>query len=249
VKLVADLRGEKGCPWDKKQTPDSVGIYLVEEAFELVEAIGQEDIAEIREELGDVLFHIVFMARMFQEAGQFDLRDVAEGITQKMIRRHPHVFGDRTISGSEEVTQNWHKMKLKEKKSSRRTSMFESVPSSMPSLMRAYRISDRAARSGFEWTEMAGESPNSELVLQNLKAAMQEKDKDLQSEAFGRLLFALVNVCRQQMIHPEPALAAAVKKFEQQVAKMRELISGSNRRVEDLSPAQKAEIWRKIESS
>ena len=245
VRLVETLRGKDGCPWDKKQTPTSVGVYLVEEVFELVEAIQQDDPREIQGELGDVLFHIVFIARMFQEAGQFDLQDVVEAITSKMIRRHPHVFGDRTVSSSEEVIQNWHKIKLSERKSSQNPSIFDSVPASLPSLMRAYRISDRAAKSGFEWTDMTAEFQRDELP-QRLKAAMGQQDEDLQAQEFGRLFFALVNFCRRAKIHPETALAGTIKKFEQKVEKMQDRIADSKQGLEDLSPAQKAEIWQKI---
>jgi tetrapyrrole methylase family protein/MazG family protein len=246
VRLVATLRGKNGCPWDKKQTPSRVGVYLIEEAFELVEAIQQGDPGEIQEELGDVLFHIVFIARLFQEAGQFDLQDVAEAITHKMVRRHPHVFGNRTVSSSEEVIQNWHKIKLNERKSSQNPSIFDSVPASLPSLMRAYRISDRAAKSGFEWTEMTGEFQNPDELAQGLKVAMEQQDEDLQSQEFGQLLFGLVNICRRARIHPETALAGAIKKFEHRIQKMQDLIADNKQGVEDLSPAQKTEIWHKI---
>jgi len=249
LRLVATLRGKNGCPWDKKQTPRSVSVYLVEEVFELAEAIEKGDPGEIREELGDVLFHIVFIAGMFQETGQFDLRDVTEGITAKMIRRHPHVFGDRTVSGSEEVIQNWHKIKLNERKSSQNPSIFDSVPVSLPSLMRAYRISERAAQSGIEWTEVTGESQNPDELPQRLKAALRQPDRDSQSQEFGQLLFALVNICRRAKIHPETALAGTIKKFEQQVKKMQVLIADSKQDLEDLSPEQKAEIWHKINHS
>jgi tetrapyrrole methylase family protein/MazG family protein len=246
VRLVATLRGKNGCPWDKKQTPASVGVYLVEEVFELVEAIQQGESREIQEELGDVLFHIVFIARLFQEAEQFDLQDVAEAITNKMIRRHPHVFGDRTVSSSEEVIQNWHQIKLSEKKSSQNPSIFDSVPASLPSLMRAYRISDRAAKSGFEYTDLTAEFQNPDELPQRFKAAMGQQDEDLKSREFGRLFFALVNFCRRAKIHPETALAGAINNFEQKVEKMQDLIADSKQGLEDLSPAQKAEIWQKI---
>lgn len=249
LRLVATLRGENGCPWDRKQTPRSVAVYLIEEVFELAEAIEKGDTGEIREELGDVLFHIVFIARMFQEAGDFDLQEVAEGITDKMIRRHPHVFGDRTISGSEEVVQNWHKIKLNERKSSQKPSIFDSVPASLPSLMRAYRLLDRAAGSGIEWTELASESLNPDELQKKLEATLRQQDKDLQSRGFGQLLFALVNICRREKIHPETALAGTIRKFEQQVKKMQDLIADSRQSVEDLSRAQKAEIWHKVEDS
>ena len=248
-RLVATLRGKKGCPWDKMQTPRSVSVYLIEEVFELAEAIMKGDPGEIREELGDVLFHIVFIARMFQEDGQFDLQDVAEAITTKMIRRHPHVFGDRTVSDSEEIVQNWHKIKRDEKKSSPNSSLLDSVPAGMPSLMRAYRVSDRAAKSGVEWTEMNTGFQNPDELRQRLKAALRQQDEELRFEAFGHLLFALVNICRRAKIHPETALASAVHKFEQKVKKMQDLIADGEQGLEDLTAAQKAQIWQKIDPS
>ena len=232
-RLVATLRGKDGCPWDKKQTPRSVSVYLIEEVFELTDAIEKGDIGEICEELGDVLFHIVFIARMFQETGEFDLQDVARGITNKMIRRHPHVFGNQTVTGSEEVIQNWHKIKLNEKKSSPKTSVLDSVPAHLPSLMRAYRISDRAAKSGLEYTEVACGIQNPEEFRVGLEGALKQQDKELQSQEFGELLFTLVNLCRLAKIHPETALAGTVKRFELQVKKMEKLISGNNQELDD----------------
>ena len=249
MRLVAALRGTNGCPWDRNQTPDSVCLYLIEEVYELAEAIEKGEPPEIREELGDVLFHIVFIARMFQETGQFDLQDVAEGITHKMIRRHPHVFGDRTVKDSEEVIQNWHQIKLNERQSSQKASLFESVPASLPSLMRAYRILDRAAKSGIEFNEMPGEVRCPDDLSGKLKTAATEQDKDLQSQGFGQVLFALVNMCRRAGIHPEAALAGTVKQFEHQVKQMQDLIADRRQDLEDLSPAQKAEIWNKISQS
>jgi tetrapyrrole methylase family protein/MazG family protein len=246
VRLVASLRGENGCPWDQKQTPDSVALYLIEEVFELVEAIEKGDRGDIREELGDVLFHIVFIARMFEEDGQFDLQDVAEGITHKMIRRHPHVFGDWTVSGSEEVIQNWHKIKQQERQPSQNASIFDSVPASLPSLMRAYRISDRAAKSGIEWTELAGQVHTPEYLSKKLKTAAIRQDKNLQSQEFGQLLFALVNICRRKGIHPETALTGVVKQFERKVKEMQDLIADREQDLTDLSSDQKAQIWQKI---
>ena len=246
LRLVATLRGKNGCPWDKKQTPSSVSVYLIEEVFELAEAIERGDPGEIQEELGDVLFHIVFIARMFQEAGQFDLKDVAEAITNKMIRRHPHVFGDRTVSGSDEVIQNWHKIKLSERKSSQKPSILDSVPASLPSLMRAYRISDRVAKSGFECNELIEGFQNPDELLKKLIDALRQPNQIQSSLEFGQLFFALVNICRRAKIHPETALAATVKNFEEKIKKMQDMLADRKLELEDLSPAQKAEIWHKI---
>jgi len=249
IQLVATLRGKNGCPWDKKQTPLSVSVYLIEEVFELADAIAKGDSEEIREELGDVLFHIVFIARMFQEAGDFDLNDVAEAIAGKMIRRHPHVFGNKTVEGSDEVIENWHQIKLSERKSSQKPSLFDSVPANLPALLRAYRISDRAAKSGMEYAPMADGSKIPEEFMEKIKAALRQPDGDLQSQAFGELFFTLVNICRQAKIHPEIALAGAVKKFERQYKKMEELISASNQKLDDLSKTEKTEAWDKAKNS
>ena len=246
MRLVATLRGENGCPWDKKQTPESVSAYVIEEVYELAEAIDKGEPQEIREELGDVLFHIAFLARMFQEAGLFNLEDVAEGITRKMIRRHPHVFGEQTVSGSEEVIQNWHQIKQDEKQSSRKASLFESVPSNMPSLMRAYRILDRAAKSGIEYSEMPGEVHSTQDSPEKCKTTLNRQDDDLKSEDFGHLLFALIDTCRRAGIHPETALAGTIRQFESRVTKMLDLMDEHRQKLQDLSPDQKAEIWCKI---
>ncbi|MBT8370720.1 MAG: nucleoside triphosphate pyrophosphohydrolase [Deltaproteobacteria bacterium] len=243
--LVKTLRGRHGCPWDKKQTPRSVIVYLIEEAYELADAIETEKLEEIRDELGDVLFHIVFLAEMFQERGEFDLQDVARVIVEKMIRRHPHVFKDQTATSSEEVIQNWHKIKQNEKSAAHKHSLFDSVPTKLPALIRAYRISDRAAKSGFEWSDISGVSQNWEEVLERLKLVLNSDRKDLCLPELGDLLFSLVNVARLGGIHPETALAGSVKKFERRFKKMEEMIAESKREFEDVSVEEKAMIWEK----
>ena len=246
LELVATLRGKPGCPWDKKQTPRSTIVYLIEEVFELADAIETEKLEEIRDELGDVLFHIIFISRMFQERGEFDLRDVAVAITEKMIRRHPHVFKDQTTTSSEEVIQNWHKIKLSEKRASPKHSLLDSVPPKLPALFRAYRISERAAKSGFEWSNINGVSQNWETVLERLKSVLHSNGRSLLSQELGDLLFILVNVARLARIHPETALAGAIKKFELQFRKMEELIAESGRDFEEVSFEEKDLIWEKI---
>jgi tetrapyrrole methylase family protein/MazG family protein len=246
-RLVETLRGKHGCPWDIKQTPRSVSVYLIEEVFELADAIIAENPEEIREELGDVLFHVVLVARMFQERGEFDLQDVAQAVTEKMIRRHPHVFGGQKVNSSEEVIQNWHKIKLNEKNSVQKQSLLDSVPAKLPALIRAYRITDRAAKNGVEWTEIAGGSQNLEQTLGGLKSTLEQLLQEPSSQKFGDFLFALVNIARSSKIHPDTALADSVKKFELRFKKMEELVSESNRDLKDVSLKEKALIWEKIE--
>jgi MazG family protein len=246
IRLVKTLRGKHGCPWDKKQTPRAASVYLIEEVFELVDAIEGGDPEQIREELGDVLFHIVFIARMYQERGEFDLSDIAQTITEKMIRRHPHVFGEENVNGREEVVENWHKIKLSEKKSTPKKSSLDSVPVQLPALIRAYRISDRAAKSGFDWAKVDKALENVEQELVGLKAILNKQNNALLSHRFGDLLFILVNIARLAKVHPETALAGSNKRFELRFRKMEDLVAESERDFENISEREKALIWEKV---
>ena len=249
AELVETLRGENGCPWDKKQTPRAVIVYLIEEVYELADAIESGNTEEIREELGDVLFHIFFIARMFQEEGQFDLQNVAQTITEKMIRRHPHVFGEQMVQNSEEVILNWHRIKLNEKKTTQTTSLFDSVPVALPALLRAYRISDRAAKTGFDWLDKTTMLRQVEEELDGVKAVVKNGDGDNISQKFGDLLFSVVNAARIAKIHPETALASSINVFEKRFKKLEESILEGNRKFEDLSIDEKKQIWAEIDSA
>jgi tetrapyrrole methylase family protein / MazG family protein len=249
LRLVETLRGENGCPWDKKQTPQTVGIYLTEEVFELAAAIETADPDQIREELGDVLFHVVFIARMFQERGGFDLAAVAQTITRKMIRRHPHVFGATKIGSSEEVIQNWHKIKLDENKPAAGRSLLDSVPAKLPALLRAYRILDRVARAAFEEKDIDSNLNNVQGALDSLKAGLRCRDKSVAAEQIGDLLLAVANLARIGQIHPETALAGSVKRFEQRFKKMEALVSESKRELSEVTVDEKKQIWQKLQKS
>ena len=246
VRLVRTLRGKHGCPWDKKQTPRNVGVYLIEEVFELADAIETGNPEHIREELGDVLFHIIFIARMFQERGEFNLSDVAQSITEKMIRRHPHVFGEENVNSSEEIVENWHKIKLSEKKSPVKQSSLDSVPVQLPALIRAYRISDRAAKMGFDWTEVDHTMENLEQELLELKTILDSKNRVILSQKLGDLMFILVNIARLSDIHPESALAGSNKKFELRFRRMEDMVAESERDFDNIPLKDKALIWEKV---
>jgi tetrapyrrole methylase family protein/MazG family protein len=214
VALVASLRGEHGCPWDQKQTPQTMLIYLMEEMYELADAVESGSDEDVREELGDVLFHIVFLTRLFQEKGLFGIYDVAQEITDKMIRRHPHVFGKAHVDNTEEVRQNWHKIKQNEKKQTPKESVLDSVPKKLPALLRAYQISERTARSGFDPQNSANILERLVSEFDQLKRAVKLEQIDQINHKFGTLLFSLVHLARFLKIHPETALSAAVKNFE-----------------------------------
>ena len=220
VALVESLRGEHGCPCDKKQTPRTILIYLIEEMYELADAIESNRAEEVQEELGDVLFHIIFITRLFQEAGNFSIYDVARDITEKMIRRHPHVFGTVRVDNTDEVRQNWHKIKQDEKKKGSKKSVIDSVPKKLPALMRSYQICERTARSGFDWGDSENLLLKLESELSKLKQTLKHSEKDRISQEFGNLLFSMVNLAHLLKIHPETALSGALKAFEKRFSQM-----------------------------
>jgi MazG family protein len=249
VALAESLRGEHGCPWDKKQSPRSMLIYLIEEMYELADAIESNRAEDVREELGDVLFHIVFIARLFQETGQFSIYDVAREITDKMIRRHPHVFGTVRVDNTETVRHNWHKIKQDEKKPGKKTSVIDSVPKRLPALMRTYQICERTARSGLDLKDAESLLQQLESELNDLKQALKGNEEDRISEEFGNLLFDLVNLARSLKIHPETALSGALKTFEKRFRQMEKRVSESGINFDSLSQVEIRQIWQTTEPS
>jgi MazG family protein len=249
VALVESLRGEHGCPWDKKQTPRTMLIYLIEEMYELADAIESNRAEDVREELGDVLFHIVFMARLFQETDQFSIYDVARDITDKMIRRHPHVFGTARVDSTDMVKRNWHKIKQDEKKPGKAKSVIDSVPKRLPALMRTYQICERTARSGFDWKDAESLLQQLASELNDLKQALEGDEEERISMDFGELLFDMVNLARFLKIHPETALAGTLKTFEKRFRQMEKKVSERGINFDSLSQAEIRQIWQTTESS
>jgi MazG family protein len=223
--LVESLRGEPGCPWDKKQTPRSMLIYLIEEMYELAEAIESNRPEEVREELGDVLFHIIFITRLFQETGDFSVHDVVRDITDKMIRRHPHVFGTARVDNADEVRKNWHIIKQQEKKATPKESVLDSVPRKLPALMRAYRIVERTARHGFNRKDRESLLDTLSAEFAQLQLSIKQNHEDRISNDLGALLLSLVHLARHLKLHPETALSGAVHRFELQFRKMEKEVS------------------------
>lgn len=209
-RLVARLRGEGGCPWDRKQTPASMRIYLIEEMYELVDALDKEDEAGVLEELGDVLFQVFFMARLFEEKGLFSIFDVADKNTEKMISRHPHVFGDVTVKDAADVRSRWHTFK---KGSQNINSVLASVPRSLPSLLLAYRVCERVSRVGFD--ACPGRGPR-EVIGPSVEAFLQAAENSGQEDlekSLGNMLFAVCCLSHRLGVHPDTALKQAVERF------------------------------------
>jgi len=247
--LIETLRGENGCPWDKIQTTRTMAIYLLEEVYELVDAIETENPDEICEELGDVLFHIFFIARLFEEKGVFDIGDVAGFNKEKMVRRHPHVFGSESAENAGEVRRRWHTIKKNEKNHMKQQSVLDSVPGGLPALMRAYRISERAARTGFDWDSISGVMEKVKEEWSEFKFALTENRKSNISAEFGDILFTLVNVARFAEIHPETALKDSIKKFETRFRNMEKSVAESGRTIDAVSRNEIDMLWEEIKKA
>lgn len=248
--LIRRLRAENGCPWDRKQTPRSLSVYLIEEMYELVEAVGAGDPQAVCEELGDVFFQVLFMAELFAESGAFDLDGVVERNVAKMIRRHPHVFGETKAHTSAAVRKNWHAIKKeeqKEKNGVREASLLDSIPAGLPALMRSYRVSERAARTGFDWNDLAEVMDKVEEEWREFKSAARQVDTaaDLQKAAveFGDIVFTLSNVARFMGFHPETALTAAIQKFEHRFRHMEKAFGDRGRELESASREEMDSAW------
>lgn len=253
IHLIETLRGDNGCPWDKKQTPDTMVRYLVEEAFELVDAIQSDNEADICEELGDVLFLVLFVAVQYQAAGRFDVGTLIRRNLNKMVRRHPHVFGQETAKTPKKIRQQWRDIKRDEKVNQAESTILGSVPKSLPALMRAHRISERAAATGFDWDDIQGVMNTAEEEWAELK---QELDKapdargrrSLELE-FGDVLFTLVNVARKAGFHPETALAAATRKFESRFNQMEKMARKAHASLEELSFEEQHRLWDRVKQA
>lgn len=238
LEILNTLRTD--CPWDRKQTMLSLRPLSIEELYELTDAILAEDMQEIKKELGDVMMHLVFYARIAEEAGAFDVVEVLNSVCDKLINRHPHIYGDVNLSNAEEVKQNWEKIKLKEGN----RSVLAGVPPSLPALVKAYRIQDKVRGVGFDW-----ENPHQvwEKVQEELQEFKSEVDSNKQPDAieeeFGDLLFSLINYGRFLDINPENALEKTNKKFIKRFAYLETQAQSSGRKIQELSLSEMNALW------
>ena len=214
VQIMARLRGENGCPWDREQTHASIKPYLLEETYEVLESIDENDPAKLEEELGDLALQIVFHAQMADEAGLFTIADVLRGINEKLRRRHPHIFGDVKADTAQEVLFNWEQIKkLEREKAQGRASLLDGVPRELPALLRAHRLQEKASRVGFDWNEARQVFQKVEEELAELRAAMESEQPDRMEAELGDLLFSLVNLGRFIAVNPEDALRKTIARF------------------------------------
>lgn len=263
---IAALRAPDGCPWDREQTHDSIAHNMIEEAYEAVDAIEHHDVAHLREELGDVLLQVVLQSQIAADAGEFDVADVCRDVNEKMIRRHPHVFGDKDATSASEVLDIWDKVKLAERKKAAEQNaagqnetdeqnnigqqtiaepegLLDSIPVSFPALMQASKISRKAVSVGFEWDNVEAVWEKVEEEIAEFKQACAEGNAQAMELEFGDVLFTLVNVARKVKVDPESALRATCRKFRERWAFMEGAAWASGKNIEDLSMDELQELW------
>ncbi|MCR2823386.1 nucleoside triphosphate pyrophosphohydrolase [Lederbergia panacisoli] len=248
--IIAELRGPNGCPWDKEQTHESLKQYLIEEAYELLDAIDRDDIDNMIEELGDVLLQILLHAQIGEDEGMFSIEDVIQAINEKMVRRHPHVFGDVQAEDSEQVVANWAKIKAEEKKDAAiRKSLLEGTSKGFPALLRSYEYQKSAAKVGFDWgaPEEAWEKVKEEM--QEFEDELTNGNKHDQLMEFGDLLFALVNVARLLKFHPEEAMQTSNEKFFRRFSFIESKVHESGKPFEDYSLEELDQYWNEAKKA
>ena len=243
--IVHILRAPGGCPWDAEQTHQSIRRNFLEEAYEAVEAIDEENPDHLKEELGDVLLQVVFHARMEQEAGRFDLDGVADGVCKKLIYRHPHVFGDVAVSGTGEVLTNWEELKRKEKGQATNTDALEAVARSLPALWRAEKVQKKAKKAGFDWPEVSGALDKLAEELEELRQAAAQGTNV--AEELGDLLFSAVNVSRFLGVDCEDALNQATDKFIGRFRKVEE--QAGERPMTEMTLAELDQLWERAKET
>ncbi|MBF0467808.1 MAG: nucleoside triphosphate pyrophosphohydrolase [Desulfamplus sp.] len=266
VKIIQTLRGENGCPWDRKQTPRTMWKCMVEEMYELLAAIEEDDPDDVCEEIGDVLFQLVFIAEIYREKGAFDIDKSIAKSAAKMIRRHPHVYGQNSVNSEEELWAAWENIKKEEKQEAKikkegsldagmekqenqdiyikkTASVLDSVPAGMPALMRSYKISERAVRAGFDWKDIYEVIQKASEEWNEFINALSGGDKsDIEME-FGDVLFTLGNVARLAGIHPEVALNSSTGKFEKRFRYMERMLAERGSLLKDVPRQELESLW------
>ena len=240
--IMDDLRAQ--CPWDKKQTFESLRPLTIEETYELGDAILDNDLEEIKKELGDILLHIVFYAKIGSEEKAFDIADVSNEICEKLISRHPHIYGDVKVENEKEVAENWEKLKIKEG----RKSILEGVPRSLPALVKAWRIQEKVSGVGFDWKNFNQVFEKVEEELREFKEEIQQQNQEKAEAEFGDFLFSLINYARFMKINPENALEKTNKKFINRFQYIEKQAQKNQKNVKDMSLKEMDEFWKKAKN-
>ena len=243
VRIMARLRAPGGCPWDREQTSASIKPYLIEEAYEVAEAIEQDDAPELCTELGDLLLQIVFHAQMAAEAGRFTIEDVVQAICDKMVRRHPHVFGDVEVQDANEVLRNWARIKAEERQDKPDRSTVAGVPRALPSLLRAHRLGEKASHVGFDWDGARQVMEKVREELAELDAAIAAGDVQQTEAELGDVLFALTSVGRHLDLHAEDALHGASDRFIHRFRYIEDRLAAQQRQVSEATLDELNALW------
>jgi tetrapyrrole methylase family protein/MazG family protein len=255
VELVERLRGENGCPWDREQTRESLKPMLIEEAYEVLDALDGASPTELKEELGDLLFQVVFHAQIAQEKGEFHLADIIDRLHDKMVRRHPHVFGNADLKTSQDVLKNWEDIKAAEKGVSSSSepgspkSLLDGIPSKLPALHTAYQMTAKAARVGFDWPRLEDILSKLHEESEELLEARDREDNEKLADEIGDLLFVAVNIARFLGIDPETALRRSNKKFDRRFRLIEAAIKSQGRELKDASLAEMDALWNQAKAS
>jgi tetrapyrrole methylase family protein/MazG family protein len=245
VELCEYLRGKDGCPWDKEQKLETLEAFIIEEAYEVVGAIESGDIDELEEELGDLLYQIVFASQICREEGKFGMDDVVTGLYNKLVRRHPHVFGEEKAKNAEEALKRWHGEKLKE--GSSKTKLLE-IPRSMPSLLRAQRVGEKASHVGFDWNSAKDVIEKVKEELKELQIELEGGSKESMEKEWGDLIFSLVNLARHLKIDAESVSHRSVDNFISRFRSLEGMAREMNKDLSELSINEMDELWDKIKN-
>lgn len=240
--IMKTLRSEQGCPWDREQTLESLKPSLVEETYEVLDAIDSGDRFSLKDELGDLLLQVVFQAQLCNEEGAFDFYDVAETISEKLIRRHPHIFADAQASTAQDVIRNWEAIKQTERRPEKR-SVLAGVPKSMPPMQRAFQIQRKAARVGFDWPDVRGVADKVAEELREVEEALSRSDAEALKDELGDLLFAVINLCRFSGCDADEVLKAAVNKFVRRFQHVERAVDASGKKMPECTLNELEALW------
>lgn len=245
VELSRYLRSPEGCPWDREQSLDTVTPYIIEEAYEVVQAIEQKDKDDIIEELGDLFFQVIFASQIASEDGEFNIEDVVDRLHQKLVSRHPHVFGDEKAKDAQEAIKIWHKQKLKE--NSRKRRLLE-IPRTMPSLLRAHRVSEKASQVGFDWKNAEEVLPKVKEELMELEAEIKNQNTEGIEKEWGDLVFSIVNLGRHLKLDSEGSAHKAIDGFIDRFSKVEDKAQAKGNELSELTIEEMDELWDEVKS-
>jgi tetrapyrrole methylase family protein/MazG family protein/ATP diphosphatase len=245
VEVMQSLLAPDGCPWDREQTLQTLRPYVIEEAFEVVDAIDRGEPQLLREELGDLLLQIVFQAELARAAGWFGPNDVVDAICEKLIRRHPHVFGDEDAGDAAAALGNWERLKKKEKEG---RGALDGVPVALPALLRAVRVGEKAAAVGYDWPDVAGARAKVDEELAELDAALEEKAMGRAEEELGDVLFALSSLARKEGLDPEAALRGTLDRFSERFSEAEAIAREQGQSLHDMSPEALDSLWERVKN-